>query len=51
MLIAASTANNIIILKPLLIQALIICEEIMVVMEPNVLMKPTAINLTCVGYS
>ena len=39
-------ANKSIILNPLLMQALIICEETIAVIEPNILMKPIPMILT-----
>jgi len=50
-LMMARMAKRAIILKPVFRQRLMICEETMAVREPNVLMNPIPINLTCVGYS
>ena len=46
MLIPASTVNKIMILKLLLRQTLIICDENMAVSDPNVLINPNPMILT-----
>ena len=51
MQMAAKMANKIIILKPLLIQAVIIWAAKMDVAEPKLFVNPIPMILTCVGKS